>query len=120
MASINDDTTHRCSMSSNPLGTAMCDDVCTQRDWLAEIAAHAECVINNERNSIVVSDVRDGSEIWNVELRVSDGLAVDSASIIVNGCSDVFGILTWNELAGNVELLHIDTELNQQVRYATA
>ncbi len=111
MAAVNDDTTHRCTVATDPLGARVGDDVGAEGDGALDVAAHAKGVVHNERNAVVVGDLGNRWDIGNVVLRVGDGLDVHSTGVLIDGCFDIFWVIADDELDLDVEFLHVDAEL---------
>lgn len=58
-----------------------------------------------------MSNLGDGSDIWDVVLGIADGLDVNGSSLVVDGSGNVGGILPFYPLDVDVELLEVDSEL---------
>lgn len=98
-------------MATNPLGTRLSNNIRAERDRLAKKTTHTESVVNDQWNSRFVSNIRNGLEIWDVELRVTNCLTVNSSGVLIDCFFDIFWILPFDEFADDVELLHINPEL---------
>jgi hypothetical protein len=79
-------------MATDPFRTRMSNNVCAETDRFAEVASHAESVVDDEGNACFMCRGSDASEIWDIELRVSDCLDVNCASIFIDRFLDVLGI----------------------------
>jgi hypothetical protein len=99
-------------VTPDPFGAAVCDNVGSQRDRLAKESPHPKSIIDNKRDPGVVGGLRNGCYVRYVELRIPNGFDVNSSSLVIYGILDVTRILAFDKLARNVELLHVDTELN--------
>ena len=73
---VDDDAAHAGAVAADPFGAAVRDDVGAEGDGFGEIAAHAEGVVDDKRDSCRVGNVCDSLDVWDVELRVSNSLAV--------------------------------------------
>jgi hypothetical protein len=71
----------------------------------------AEGVVNNQGDTLLLTDLGDGLEVGDVVLGVSDGLDVDSLGVVVDGSSDVFGLVAVHELGLDSEPREHDLEL---------
>ena len=111
MAAINDYASHAGAVAANPLGAAVCDDVRSHLDRLGQIATHAESVIHDQRDTRVMTDLRNSRHIRDVELRVPDRLDIDRTRVLIDRIPDLLCILARHKLAMDVELLKIDAEL---------
>lgn len=98
---------HAGSMATNTLGRRMRDNVSTKLDGLGEVAAHTECVVDDEGCTMLVTDVCDLPNIWDVLFWIRDGLDVNTTRLLVNCLVNQFGVVTLYKLDINVEFLHI-------------
>ena len=69
---VDDNATNRCSMTTDPLGRAMHDNIRTELDGLNNVATSPEGVVDDERNAMVVCDLGKGGDVVDHELRVRD------------------------------------------------
>lgn len=53
---VNDDASHRRTMSANPFGGAVHDDIGAPIEWIAQIAAGAEGIVDYQRHIVAMSD----------------------------------------------------------------
>lgn len=58
-----------------------------------------------------MGDFGNGCDVRDVVLWVADGLNIDSSGVFINHVFDVGGIIAVNEFDGDLELLHIHSEL---------
>ena len=70
VATVNDNTTHACTVAANPFGAAVSDDISAESDGSRDVAAHAEGVVDDKGNSSIVSDFGDGGDVGKIVLRV--------------------------------------------------
>ena len=57
LARVNDDTSDGGTVASNPLGSTVHNDVCAVLDWVDNIAAGTEGVVDDQGNAMVVGDL---------------------------------------------------------------
>ena len=110
-STVDDDTAHAGAVAANPFRAAVRDDICAEREWLADVAAHSKCVVNDYGDPSFVCDFCYGGYIGDIELRVSDGLEINRPRFVIDSSSDVFRILTLDKFDVDVEFLEIDTKL---------
>lgn len=111
VASVDNDAAHARAVAANPFGAAVGDDIGAQGDGTRDVAAHAESVVNDQRDTGVVGDFCDGRDVRDVVLWIADGLDVDGSGVFVNRVFDVGGIIALNKLDLDLELLHVHSEL---------
>lgn len=76
-----------------------------------EVTSHAERVVYNERNGIVVRNLRQCWEVGDDVLWVSNTLDVDRLRVLVDCSSKVCGVQAGHELGVDAELFQEDLEL---------
>ena len=108
---IYNDAAHGCTVPSNPLGATVGDDVGAKGNGSGEVAAHAEGVVDDEGNPRRVSNIRDGPDVGNIVLGVRDGFDVNTPGVFVDSGGDLLRVITHDPLDGDVELLHVHSEL---------
>jgi hypothetical protein len=57
LARVYDDTSNGGTVASNPLGSTVHDDICAVLDWVDNIAAGTEGVVDDQGNPMVVGDL---------------------------------------------------------------
>ena len=58
-----------------------------------------------------MGDFCNGCDVGDVVLWVADGLNVNSSGVFINHVFDVSGVIAMDELDGDLELLHVHSEL---------
>lgn len=111
VASVDNDAAHARAVAADPLGAAVGDDVGAEGDGTRDVAAHAESVVDDQRDTGIVGDFGDGRDVRDVVLWVADGLNVDGSGVFVNRVFDLGGVIAVNELNLDLELLHVHSEL---------
>src|SRR5690606_23226740 len=74
---VDDDAADRRSVTPDPLGGRLDDDVDPPVDGADQVPASTERVVGNQRNAVAMGDVGQGFEVGDVVLRVSDRLDID-------------------------------------------
>jgi hypothetical protein len=111
VATVDDDTTHGGTVTTNPLGEGVGDDVGTELDGALDVTTHTEGVVDDQGDASIVGNLGNGGDIWDVVLGVTDGLDVDGTGLVINRSRDILGFLALNPLDIDLELLQVDTEL---------
>jgi hypothetical protein len=128
LARVDDDTRDGGTVATDPLGGGVDDNVSTYgalgpsgtgKAWMAntvlngtdEETSSAEGVVNNQGDTLLLTDLGDGLEVGDVVLGVSDGLDVDSLGLVVNGSTDVLGFVAVHELGLDSKAGEHDLEL---------
>jgi len=62
------------------------------------------CVVNNEGNAVLMSDTGDAFDVCDIARGVTDTLAIDSPSLVVDQFFDVFRKVSWGEAATDAAL----------------
>ena len=107
---FDEDAAHRRAVSAEVLRHGMNDDVRAMLERPAEVG-RSQRVVDHERNACVVRDLRDGGEVGDVELRIADGLDVDSLGVVANRRPEVRGIVAVDERRLDAELREGDRKL---------
>lgn len=58
-----------------------------------------------------MGDLCDGRDVRDVVLWIADGLNIDGSSVFINRVFDIGGVIALDELDGDLELFHVDSEL---------
>ena len=90
---VDDNTTDRCSVSSNELCCWMDYDICTVLDRADKIWC-CECIIYYEWYSCLMCDVCDLFDIHYLWVRISECLDLDCFCVFFDSCLDSF-IIEW-------------------------
>lgn len=98
-------------MATDPLGAGRRHNIGTLLDRLGQVSAHAKGVVDDERNASVVADIGNGFDIGHIELRVADRLNVHGPRLVVDQISNTLRVVSLDELARDVEFLHVHAEL---------
>lgn len=110
-AAVDNNTSDGGSVTANPFGCAVHDDVGAMVDGTDEVSTNAECVVNDERDTVIVRDFGKGGEVTDGVFGVGDALDVDGLGLLIDGGSEGLGFFVGNELDSNAELLEGDFEL---------
>ena len=105
---VHDDAADGRPVAADPLRGGVDDDVGAVLDRPAE-ERRGEGVVDDERDAGRVGDLREGLEVGDVELRVSDRLDVDGARRVVDGGGDGRPVV-------DVDEARRDAEARQRVR----
>lgn len=109
-------------MAANPLRRAVHDDIRTVLNGADEVSyielahallrgihprltSHAERVVDNQGNTVIMCDLRELRERRNVILGVADALDVDGFCLIVDSSGELRGVVAMNELDSDPETL---------------
>lgn len=111
IATVDDYTTHGGAVATNPLRSAVSNDVGTKLDRRTDIAAHAKSIVNDQGDAMVISHLRNSRDVRNIVLRVGDGLDVDSSCVLVDQLGDGVRLVSFDKLDSDIELLHVNAEL---------
>mmetsp|Transcript_25725 Transcript_25725/g.37990 ORF Transcript_25725/g.37990 Transcript_25725/m.37990 type:complete len:300 (+) Transcript_25725:230-1129(+) len=84
VAAVDDDAANVGTMTVNPLGGRLNNNVGTVLQRLSEPAASTERVVNDERHAGLLRDRGELLEVGDVEPRVREGLAVDGTGVLVD------------------------------------
>ena len=104
--SVDDDAAEDGAVPADPLGRAVGDDVRAVVEGADEVASHAESVVNEKWDTVVVGQLRELGERGDGVLRVADALDVDPLGLFVDGSCEIRGILALDEFHGDVKFLH--------------
>lgn len=98
-------------MAANPLCGRVHDDISAVVDGAAEVAACAEGVVYDEGYAGLVGNGRDLLKVGDVVFGVANTLKVDGFGVLVDGCLEVFGLVTVDEFGLDAEAGKEDLEL---------
>lgn len=122
LTAVDDDTANGRSVAANPLRRAVYDDICAVLDGADEVScaklahalprrihprltSHAEGVVDDQGDTVVMRDFRELRERSDVVLGVANALYVDGFRLIVDGGGEFRRVVAMNELDGNAETL---------------
>lgn len=108
---VDHDAAHAGAVPADPFRAAVRHDVRAELDRLAQVPAHAERVVHDQRDAGLVAHGRDRRDVWHVELRVADRLDVHPARLVVDRRLNLGRVLALHELAHDLELFHVHPEL---------
>jgi hypothetical protein len=111
LSRVDNDTSDGCSVATDPFGGRVDDDISAMVDRTDEVTSSTKSVVNNDRNALLVSGLRNSFEVRNVILGVTDTLNINSLCLIVNGSSDILGLVTVDKLGVDAETGEEDLEL---------
>ena len=83
LTALYDNSTNCCSMSADKFCCGMNYDICTILDRSYKVWC-CKCVIYNKRNFMFVSNIRDCFDIYNIRIRISESLDVNSFCILLD------------------------------------
>lgn len=98
-------------MAADPFSAGVGDDIGAESEGALDVPAHAESVVDDERDTLVVGDLGNCWDVGNVVLGVGNGFDVHGSGILVDGCGNLGWVIADNEFDLDVEFLHVDTEL---------
>lgn len=110
-ARVNDNTGDGGTVTADPLGGRVDDNVGTVVDGTDKVSAGAKGVVNDKGNAAVVGDLGDRLEIGHVVARVTDRLDVDGLGACVDGLGKVLGLVSVDELGLDAEAGEENLEL---------
>src|SRR5438876_10978948 len=79
------------AVSTQEFGGGVDIDVDTMIECADEPGSYG--VVHYDRNAVLVCDVGDLPEVWNVVLGISDGLEIDQAGVRVHQLFDLLGMV---------------------------
>ena len=103
LAAVHDDAAQRGAVAADELGSGVDDDVSAMLDGTDQVRG-AEGVINDQRQTMLVSDGCDGINIRNITVGVAQSLEVDSLGVGLDSVLDLFQIVSVHKGGGNAEL----------------
>lgn len=59
---VNNNTTDSSTMTTNPFGSRMCYNISTVFNWLTEVTTGTKCVVNDNWNTVFVSNCNNFSK----------------------------------------------------------
>ena len=105
----------------------MDDDVCSVVDGADEVATGSEGVVNlcvsvlvqsiskvgthNERNAMIMGNLGNGLEVWDVVLWISNALNVHGLCLVVNCRGEVLRLVSVDKLGGYAQSREEDLQL---------
>ena len=98
-------------MPTDPFRARMCDDVRAELDGLAQVTAHTERIVHDQRHASFMTHLRNRRDIRHIELWIANRLNIHRARIFINRLLDLLRIVPFNKLACNVEFLKVHAEL---------
>ncbi|ANB15437.1 hypothetical protein AWJ20_3065 [Sugiyamaella lignohabitans] len=98
LATIDNNTTNSRTMTTNPLSSRMDNNISTMVKRLNEITTSTEGVVNDKRNSVLMSNSGKSLEIRDVVLGVTNTFNVNGTSLLINGLLEISWIITVNKL----------------------
>ena len=108
-SAIDNDTAHSCTVTINPLGSRVTDDVGTPLEWVAEVATSTKGVVHYEWHLVCVSNLCQSLDIGNNTTRIRHRLHEYEASLLVNQLLDSLG-------RSVLRKAHLDTKVTQRDR----
>lgn len=111
LAGIDDDATDGSTVTTNPLGGRVDDDISTVLDGADEVTAGAEGVVDNHGDTVLVGNVGNLLEVGDVVAGVANALNVDGLGLVVNDSGEVLGLVSRDEFGSDAEALKEDLEL---------
>ena len=112
---VDDDAAEDGAVPADPFGRAMGDDVRAVVEGADEVASHAEGVVNEQWDTVVVGQLRELGERGDGVLRVADALHVDRLRVLVDSRRKLLRCLAVHEFDSNVELLQENCRCIHQV-----
>src|SRR5207302_128141 len=106
-AAIDDDAANRGTMSTDKLGGRVHNDIGTVLQRLYQVGCR-QCVVDNERQTVLVCDIGYGANIQRIQARIAQRLGEDGFGAIINSSAEVLRVAAINEA-------YIDTEFGQGV-----
>src|SRR5262249_37293121 len=88
---VDNDATDTGAVPTNEFGGRMHDDVRAMLKGPAQVG-RGERIIDDEREFMLVRDVRDSLDVEDISLGIADGLPVEQFSFRRNGTAEVFWI----------------------------
>ena len=88
---VYDHTAKSSSMAADEFGCGMNNDVCAVLDRTNEVWS-CEGIIDNQRNLVLMCNFCKCFDIYNIGVRISEGLDVDGFCVLLNGCADLIQI----------------------------
>lgn len=76
-----------------------------------EVATSTKCVIDHNRDALLMRQLGDPLKIRHIVPRVTDALQIHSLRLVVNGGSQFLGLVAVNELAVDAQPRERDFEL---------
>lgn len=108
VAAIDDSAADGHCMSIHIFGRRMGDDICAELERLAE-DRRCECIVDDERNAVLVSDVCELLDVRDVAGRVRNRFTEESLGVRAESLADFFfACVRVDEGDFNAELLHGD------------
>lgn len=111
LAGIDYDTTNGRAVATDPLGSAVDDNIRTMINRTDDISTSTKRIVDDERNVIVVCHLGNLGEGCDVVLGVSDALYVECLGLFVDCSSKIFGLVAGDKLDGDPVLFQKDLEL---------
>ena len=87
---VDDDAAKSCSVSAEPLGEGVDDDVSSVIEGVGEVGRGAGGV-DNERKAVGLGDLADGVKVGDFERGIRDGFAEKSARFVIDGIGELLG-----------------------------
>lgn len=130
LARVDNHTSNSCAMAADPLGGRVDDNIGSVVDRAEKEAASTKGVVNlgsavkegvarlgswrcthNKGDASIVGDLCNGLKVGNVETGVTDSLDVNGLGLLVNGSSNVLGLVAVDKLGGDTKTGEEDLEL---------
>ena len=96
LSCFHDDTSQRCSVATQEFSGGVHHDVHAVLDGTDQVRC-TEGIIYNERKSVPVRDLRDGIQIRDIAVGISQCLQIDRSGIILNGIFQLLQIMGIHE-----------------------
>ena len=100
MASVNDDTTQRRTMSANELGGRMYHNISTMLDRTNQVGC-AKGVVDNQGDVVLVGYSCQGVDIGDIAIGIAEGLSIDGLGVRTNGSLNSSEVVYLNNRISN-------------------
>ena len=100
LPAIDDHAADRCAMPTNKLGRRVKHDIRAMLEWLDEIRRR-ERVIDDERQTILVSNRGHGLDIQRVQAWIAQRLGIEGFGFVVDGRAKILRIAAVHKMRGD-------------------
>ena len=97
LAAVNDCTAYTCAVAADELGQRVANDVGAMLNWSEEERCRY-CIVNNERQAVVMRDTCNSFKIIDIVLGVADRFGKNCLGVLVDGLSDVLRVAAVDKL----------------------
>jgi hypothetical protein len=106
LAAVDDNTAERRAVAADPFRGGVGNDVGAELNRVDKVSTHAECVVDDERKSVLVRHLCEPRDVGDATFRVRDALDIDRPRVLVDLFSVVLRLaITGDELDVDAKLL---------------